>query len=483
MTPMRNKLTFSFIKHIVFSAFLIFSIPALAQLVTYPEIPGFKESADYSLSVNGSKVQVLEFGPLATKDYLKGKSAKDEAYFVWWNGQKIKDGLVDSINVANFSGSGQLNFVLTAKDKITSFVIRPKSAAIVGKVAGNKLSFSIARPGKIYVEVNKYKHLAILADPLEVNPPKQGDPNVLYFANGISEPGTINLKSNQTIYLAAGAVVKSNIKGSDISNVKITGRGILQGFVMVKNATNLRFDGILIHNPYFEWCNTITNCHHSGYENVKIFSYSIPWGTDGIDPVGCTNFSINDCFIRTGDDCVAIKSNYGQKTDSIAVTNCLMAGYNSNDGVTLGFELDGDPVQNILVKNIDILYAQGNNSVQGHSGFSIISDGPGYVNNIRFEDIRVEEHIEFKNFELKVTTGHLYGIDRPGHIKGIYLKNISWENIKVPIVLSGHGPGNMVEDVTFDNCKVGGKLLKSTSDARFEINPYVQNIKFINSGK
>jgi hypothetical protein len=95
----------------------------------------------------------------------------------------------------------------------------------------------------------------------------------------------------------------------------------------------------------------------------------------------------------------------------------------------------------------------------------------------------VEENVEFKNFELKVTTGHLYNIDPPGHIKGVYLKNIAWEKVDAPFVLAGHGPGNMVEDVTFDNCTLAGKLLKSTSDAKFEINPYVRDIKFVNTSK
>lgn len=463
---------------------LLFSTPLFAQIVLYPDPPSQILSSEYTLTVNGTNVSVQELGPNLNKDsVITTNSTKDQVYRIWWEDQKRKDGIKDSVNISNFSCSGKLTYVITANENIKNFIIRPKSKGIIGKVNGNKLTFSVSGPTKILIEINKLKPLAIFANPLEVNTPKQGDANVVYFGPGISNPGTIKLQSNQIVYIAGGAIVSADITGNDVQNAKIMGRGILQGHVRVNGASNLKVDGIIIHNPSSGWTNTLTNCHHSGYNNVKVISYTIPWGTDGINPVGCTFFSINDCFIRTGDDCIAIKCNYDQHIDSITITNNVLAGYNCNDGVTLGFEIDGSPIENVLVKNCDVLYARGNNSVQGHSGFSIISDGPGYVSNIRFEDIRVEENIEFKNFELKVTSGHLYTIDRPGHIKGVYLKNISWEKVDAPIVLSGHGPGNMVEDVTFDNCTVGGKLLKSIADARFEINPYVRNIKFVNTAK
>jgi hypothetical protein len=156
-----------------------------------------------------------------------------------------------------------------------------------------------------------------------------------------------------------------------------------------------------------------------------------------------------------------------------------MVGWAFSDGVTMGFELNGGPVQNILVKNCDILYARGGGRTGGHAGFSIVCDGPALVQNIRYENIRVEENVELKNLEFIVTDGKLYGDDPPGHIKGVYLKNIQWENAAKPFVFSGFSGENLVGDITFDNCKAGGKILRSTGDADFKINEFVRNIKFI----
>ncbi len=442
-------------------AFLLISgAKSMAQIVTYPAPPGLTPSNYFTMTVNGNAVSVEELGT----------------------------GL-NMVNVANFSCAGSMTIVITAKDDINSFIIRPKSLGIAGQKSGNKLTFTLPGPKKLYIEVNMpasaydgTKHLAIFANPLEVNPPKQGDANVVYYGPGASNPGTITLQSNQTIYIAGGAVVNANVRGSNVTNAKVIGRGILQGIVEVSGATNMVFDGIIVHNTIQSWTNTLMNCSQSAYRNVKVLSYPIPYATDGIDVVSCTNFKIDDCFFRCGDDCIAIKSiAYNSHVDSITVSNCVMVGWDNSDGVTIGYELNGTPVQNVLVKNCDILYARGGGLTGGHSGFSIVCDGPAWVQNIRFEDIRLEEHVESKNLELVCTNGTMYGNDSPGHIKDVYMKNIRWELNTKWIILNGYDATHLVENITFDNCYVGGKLLRSSADARISINNYTKNISFTNT--
>jgi polygalacturonase len=318
----------------------------------------------------------------------------------------------------------------------------------------------------------------IFADAPEVNAPKARDMGVKYFGPGVHNPGKIDLESNQTIYIAEGAIVYADIYGKDLKNVSISGRGLLQGKIRINNTDNLHVKDIFIRNTK-GWSNTLTNCTNSGYRNVKVFGYEAIYSVDGINPVSCRNFYIDDCFMRCRDDCVAIKSgNYDLNVDSIMVTNCVMVGWSCSDGVTIGFELNGGPVQNILVKNCDILYARGGGRTGGHAPFSIVCDGPALVQNVRYEDIRIEEQVEFKNLEMIVTDGTLYGNDPPGHIKNIYMKNIEWENNGKPFLFSGFSSDNRVEDIIFDNCRVGGKVLTDTTDADFRINQFAGNIIF-----
>ena len=442
---------------------LIASVQILsAKVVSYPAPPGLVTSPDFTVRADNVPVWVERIGSkLDTFDYKL------------YSGREMED-----LNVARFSCSGPARIRIRASSEVESFLIRPLSAGIKAEVRGRDIVFTIPGPVKLYIEVNGLPHLALFADPPEIKPPAAGDPGLVYFGPGVHNPGQINLKSGETIYISGGAVVYANIRGTDLNKVRITGRGILQGNIRISNTNDLQVDGIFIRNTR-GWTNTLTNCHNSSYRNVKVFGYEAIYSVDGINPVSCTNFTIDDCFMRCRDDCVAIKSmNNSLRVDSIFVTNNLMVGWACSDGVTIGFELNGNPVENIYVKNCDILYARGGGGTGGHSGFSIVCDGPAWVKNINYEDIRIENDVEFKNLELIVTNGTIYGADPPGHIKGIHLKNIKWANESKPFIISGFSSDNLVEDITFEHCFAGGKPLLSTSDADFRINSFVRNVIF-----
>lgn len=460
----RMKSYSNYMKYIysLIAAIFIFIYDTSGSVVVYPAPPGLKTSSDFSLMANGKTIWVEKIGSRLS-------SFKYDLYGT----REMED-----LNVAGFGCSGEVTIKITATENIESFVIRPKNRQIEAKAVGRELTFTIKGPQKLYLEINKLPHLAIFADPPEINPPKKDDPNILYFSPGSFNPKQIILKSNQTVYVSAGAVVKANLIGKNLHNIKIAGRGIIQGRIEISGTTDLDVSGIFIRNTD-GWTNTLTDCHNVKYNNVKVFSYEAIYSVDGIDVVSCTDFKIDNCFMRCRDDCVAIKSdNIKLHVDSVYVSNCVMVGWACSDGVTLGFELNGGPVQNIYVKNCDILYARGGGRTNGHSGFSIVCDGPATVRNINFEDIRVEENVEFKNLEFILTDGTLYGADPPGHIKGVYLKNIQWENPSKPFIISGFSSSNLIEDITFENCRAGGKILTGTSDADFRVNEFTRNIKF-----
>jgi len=459
---MKSKTDYCRIICLAILIFMVFNHNTSAKVVVYPAPPGLRTSPDFTVMANNTPVWVERIGS-------KLKSFSYDLY----SGREMED-----LNVANFSCSGEVILQITAKENIESYLIRPKSRNIVARVKGKELLITVAGPQKLYIEINKLPHLAVFANPLETDPPKNTDPGVVFYGPGTYTADSVILKNNQTLYIAGGAVLNAKIRGRNLHNIKITGRGILQGNIEISGTSNLEVDGIFICNTN-GWTNTLTDCHNATYRNVKIFSYEAIYSVDGIDVVSSTNFNIEDCFMRCRDDCVAIKSGDSKlHVDSVFVSNCVMVGWACSDGVTLGFELNGGPVENVFVKNCDILYARGGGRTNGHSGFSIVCDGPAWVQNIHFEDIRVEEQVEFKNLEFIVTDGTLYGTDPPGHIKGVYLKNIHWQNPGKPFIISGYSSNNIVEDITFDHCYIGAKMLKVISDGDFRVNSFTKNIIF-----
>lgn len=94
-------------------------------------------------------------------------------------------------------------------------------------------------------------------------------------------------------------------------------------------------------------------------ENVVVHGVTFnSWGPngDGIDVDSVRNMRISDCFFRTGDDCIVIKSgrdNDGRRihapTEFITITNCVM--YEGHGAIVIGSETSGD-IRDITASNI-----------------------------------------------------------------------------------------------------------------------------------
>ena len=238
-------------------------------VIAYPTVEGLETSPDFKITVNHTPV---------------------------WT-ERVGNGGMENLNAANFACSGKQTITVTTSSDIKKYQIKPKSKGIVAHVNGRELTFTISGPQKLYIEINDLPHLAIFANPLESDVPKEAA-GIVYFAPGVHNIGEITLKSNQTIYIAGGAAVNANIRGNNVQHVKVLGRGILNGNVRISGSSDVEVNGIFIRNTS-GWSNTLTDCHHTIYDNVKVFSYKTVWGIDGIDPVSCKDFVINDCFIRT----------------------------------------------------------------------------------------------------------------------------------------------------------------------------------------
>jgi hypothetical protein len=215
---------------------------ASAKIVAYPAPPGLKTSPDFTLKANDIPIWIERIG------------SSMHAFNYDLYGSRV----LEDLNVANFSCSGKVTLKITVSVNIDSFLIRPKNRNIIAKVNGREIFFTIPGPQKLYIEINGLPHLAIFANPLEVNSPKPGDPGVIFYGPGTHNPGSINFQGNQTIYIAGGAVVYADIRGKNLHNVKIAGRGILQGNVKISGTSNL-ISGFssdnMVEDIIFDHCN------------------------------------------------------------------------------------------------------------------------------------------------------------------------------------------------------------------------------------
>ena len=449
------------------AAFLLnSSISGYGKVTPYPAVPGLPSSAIYTVEVNGQSVWVEKY--VSNLDVEKLPD--------WFNAPYVR--APQEQHIASFSGEGELRVELNLASPAKEVVIRPLSRKIIPEIDGNKVSFNWQGPGQLVVEVAGQPPLFLFADPEEKEKPGPGDPGVKYFGPGVHEAGYIELKDNETLYLAAGAVVYGGIRAQGANNIKVTGRGILDGdyrfsqMVKVENSSQVLFDGVTVRNGR-GWTNTLVNCRDVEYRYVKVLGFGP--SSDGINPAGSQRVRIHHCFMRCTDDCVAIKApDPNAPVQEILVENNLMIGFAYADGVTIGFETNAEFVRNVVVRNCDILLARGGSRVDGHSGFSIICDGPATISNILFENIRVEKS-EIKLFELHITDGTKYGTGPAGHIRDVIVRNVAWLH-EGPVVIFGHDENHLVRNVLFENCTVAGKPFKELSGKILQTNLFAKQI-------
>jgi hypothetical protein len=298
----------------------------------------------------------------------------------------------------------------------------------------------------------------------------------------------MDLHDGETIYLAHGAYVYGGIRGGP-RGARVLGRGVLDGACLERpdrplaltDARDVLIEGITVRNGP-GWTCKVLGGERITFRNVKVLSFGR--NGDGIDPVSCRDVLIEDCFFRCADDCIAAKLEQrpGRPADlsGLTVRGCVLGGWLFADGFTIGFADVPAAVRDVLVQDCDVLYARGNSGVEGHSAFSIILTGPTEVSNVRFENIRVEADVR-KNLELTATghTGKYFTPEQQrvegGRIRGVHLKDIEWAAER-PIILRGHDAGHLVEDVTFENCRVAGREL-TAMETLFQTNEYVRMVR------
>jgi hypothetical protein len=405
-----------------------------------------------------------------------------DAYAVTLNGQPCYVYPSQTADIVTFGidANGPILVTITPKEPVTTVKIRPESAGITPTLEGNVITFTLSQPQYISVETdcNTSRPLLLFADAPETGAPDPSDPSVRYFEAGkIHEPGRIDVTAQQkTVYIAPGAIVYGSLRADANNNLRIAGRGILSGerfakqtsrMVELNRLQNARVKGITIVDAH-HWTVAMLVCDGVYIEDVKIVNDAPT--DDGIDITGSKNVHVNHCFIRTADDCVAIKAginNYyftidsGKDVTDVSVKNSIFWNVNPGSNVfEIGYELNTDTVKNILYQNNDIIHLPGN-LYSEKGAFAIHNSGRAVVDNITYKDIRIEDAtVYLMDFQV------LYSYDyTPKETPHGYIGTVNLENISVSAtgalrsVMRSYSETANVRQVRIKNLTVNGRKI------------------------
>jgi hypothetical protein len=295
--------------------------------------------------------------------------------------------------------------------------VRPKSAGVTATIGPdhNTVRLRMTRPVPLTLEFNEdlTRAVHLFAYAPEIQPPRAGDPGVRFFGPGIHEAGQIELRDGETLYLAPGAWVMGTVRSVGTKNIRICGRGVLDGteiggpdtalvvqpgtipfrnLIYFQDTEGARIEGITLfncHHPHWSplfgtvFVTTSTGTRISG---VRILNPSLNYCDDGFDIVSSSHVLIEDVFVRTRDDCIAVKNMADRDTHDIAVRRAIIWDMlDGGNGLEIGFEIRGHPVHDVRFEDIDIIHVERSAAISIHNGDT------GAVEDITYDDIRVED--------------------------------------------------------------------------------------------
>lgn len=425
-------------------------------------------------------------------------------YDVMVNHQHIwsDDVLPASTPMTYFDFSGEVTIDIQVpglNDPVESAVVLPTSYGITPTVADGHVSFTVTEPGQYTVvyndDVNQATH--IFANPIETDVPDPNDPNVFYIGPGEWTMDAIALEDNQTLYISGGAVLHSIISVANAENVRICGRGIIDGSdyvawnqagstarvpIDLNHSKNVTVDGISLVNSNC-WNFNSYSSKNVTVDNVKIISGR--QNGDGFTFQSCTDHTVTNCFARTWDDSLVVK-NYSGSSKGITFQNILVwtdlaqsmeIGYETNKGSTLDPE-----ISDVLFENITVLY-------NFHKPvISIHNSDDAYVHDITYRNIVVENAFmqgdngnnkELIEMHLQ-KSGWSTITDEYGSIDNILIDGLTVVNTadgKVPESrFVGHGPDNGITNVTIQNVKILGEAITDLDALNASVNEYCDAI-------
>ena len=382
---------------------------------------------------------------------------------------------------------------------VESAAVLPTAAGIVPEVESGVVRFEITGPGQYTVifndNVNKALHL--FANPPEENVPNPDDPGVYYIGPGEWVMDAIALKDNETLYISGGAVLHSIISVTNAKNVRICGRGILDGSdypawnqpgsyarvpINLDHSKDLSVEGIIVANS------NCWNVNSYSSKNVEIHNVKVISGRqngDGFTFQSCTNHTVTDCFARTWDDSLVLK-NYSGSTKGITFRNCqiwtdlaqsMEIGYETDKGYTLDPE-----ISEVLFEDITVLY-------NFHKPvISIHNSDDCFVHDITYRNIMVEnafmqgdngnnkELIEMSLAKSSWTTVR----DEFGTIDNVLIDGLTVVNTaegKVPRSrIAGQDEDHMITNVTLQDVTILGTPVTSLKEMKLDVNDFCDGI-------
>ena len=379
--------------------------------------------------------------------------------------------------------------------------VLPENLGCAAFVDGNHdIIFSVTGPGNATVLTDETDDFPLTV--LLLPPRAEVSRSHLYFGAGTHTLDFIDLDDGDTLFIDDGAVVtalpppqtEAPLRASDWAgmpnyrdciaaiqkkNITIRGGGILDFSLLDWHARNpLIFrdcvnvtveDVTLVNAP--AWNLDFMGCRGVRADFVSIFGYRE--NSDGIDIVSSEEVGVTNCFIRTGDDAVAVKAMLPPPRCggcAIRVSRCAVW----NDKVRcFGIAAESrNDISDVRFEDCDVLRSYADWTTELGSLVVYICDH-GTVSNVTFENIRIEHEVHMAANVL-ITHDKWSSDSEAGSIRDVVFRDIDVKPV-VRSRVAGFDAEHRAERICFKRFRIGGDTARTPEEAGIEILPFTSD--------
>ncbi len=375
------------------------------------------------------------------------------------------------------SAEGEVDVDIARAEQFRSVRVRPLALGVAAQVIDGRARFTVQAPAKLSVEFDGDQHpVFLLLQSPEYVWVRGAAPKYTYVSGKRYEIGEVELHSGEAVHIQAGAVVHGAFVARDAVGVSIFGRGVLLGgytraggqvppSIRAVGCRDFTVRGITLVDGR-AWHVVPRQSVGVVVDDCNIISGA--GVADGVDVVSCRDVTIRGCFIRTKDDCIAIKADGSGAVCGVDASQCVLWNAEWGNAMEIGYETRCEEISDIRFRDIDVIHCE----FEGHQSGAVCSIHNGdraLVQRVSYDDIRVEDARE-KLIDIKILTARYSRDAERGRVRDIRFRDVRVVDGPFPVsILRGHDDAHLVEDVCFEGLTVHGRHLMSANEARMVV--------------
>lgn len=480
--------------------------------------------------VSDTKTNIYDVYLNDRKAELMEARASAVPYGCHWPGKQRPEAQTRVLPFVRAQADERVEVRVNAGAVVKRALVKPFSAGVSARIDGGEVRFTLPKAGAYTLEMDARAPLILLISPID-DFNTRGE--VISFGAGVHKLGRVMLKSNQTIYIDAEAVVYASFVGVNVENVRIVGGGVIDASHEARtDDTPLWFGGdaradeleralardrTLMGGARFYGCRNVeisgvtfkdacaaalacVACRQVNINNVNILGL---WKYDarGICVINSADVRVEGGFVHTFGDCVTVRGLRPFEAfpcERVSVKR-VVAWCDWGCALGIGAQTHAEYMRDIMFEDCDLIRG-------AHSYMEIRALGEAEISRVNFINIRAEyppdQRVPYYQTNMQTAyrapraseitalanTSIYFDPNQPlpsahGEIRDVRLRDISVMlndgALRPEIRFSGLDGRHMIRNCAVERLYVNGARTTRLDEANIMVNAYASKITFI----